>query len=173
MTTRLVTTRSLVDPYRAEVEDLIRYGFDRTPDIDDASIEIHVRLSNRSWTVHGTAYAKGIPTIANVAPGTTDLVTISIPHHRGRPDGRPNEGLFLYSKRAVPIIAADWREQLVFVAAHEAWHVHQGIRARTISSGWTGPKFSEVEADHWGRVVLETWRAEHGRLTIITEEVAP
>lgn len=157
--------------YRQPLEQIVRWAIDQTPDAATACLEVHVRLRNViGGGVSGVMYHE--PHHANsmtrARPEATHLVTLSLQHHRGAPDITPGVEIPLYTRRrgTPPVHAANWAEYLVFVAAHEAWHVHQSIRAAR--PGHTGPKFSEVEADQWGTTILDLYRATTptpGRIT--------
>ena len=141
--------RVVVDPLirmdHGRVEDLVRAGFEG---VDGSAVEVRVERIRKPWqSFTGKAY--GGPTHRpRSAPGTAFVVRLWLPtilRNRAYPKTYRYPG-----RRTAPwITVRDWRERLVALAAHEAFHVHQ-VRE--------GLRRSEVSAERWAERILESWR---------------
>ena len=122
-----------------EVERLIRFA---TVDIDMRRVCVNVKNSHR-YAYGGYAYL-GVPTISNAPPGSEYLVTLRL----GAPERFP---FTPPRRRGSPALQLGcWREALVAVAAHEAWHIQQYRREL--------PR-SEVACERFEAVAIERFRA--------------
>jgi hypothetical protein len=132
-----------------ELRRLIGEGFDG---VDHGGVEVRVdraRGARESFT--GRAHGRRPPRLASRAD-TAFLVQLRIPatlRNRAYPK------TYRYPRRATApsITVRDWRERLLALAAHEAWHVHQFRH---------GLPRSEVAAERWALRTLEDWR-DRGR----------
>jgi len=94
-----------------------------------------------------------LPPVARVAPGTRYLVTMRIPPN---PEDLAYPHQLQYRRRGVamptaPVVqVADWLEELVHLAAHEARHVAQ-FRL--------GLAKSEVDAERWAAAMVDRFRS--------------
>jgi hypothetical protein len=120
--------------------------------VEREGVEVHLDWARgRRQSFTGRAYPQ-LPSRPRTERGTRYLVRLDLPsvfRNRGYPLTYRYRGL-----RTAPwITVADWRERLVALAAHEAFHIHQfrnGIRR------------SEVQAERWALRRLVEWRAEEG-----------
>ncbi len=121
--------------------------------IESDGVEVHMlRATGRRVRFSGRAYPQ-VPSRPRTYPGTRYLIKLDLPslmRNRGYPFTYRYSGL-----RTAPwITVQDWRERLVALAAHEAYHIHQfrhGIRR------------SEVQAERWALQRLGEWRIEQDR----------
>jgi hypothetical protein len=121
-----------------EVERLVRFA---TGDLDMRRVCVNVKNSHR-YAYGGYAYL-GVPEISNAPTSSEYLVTLRL----GAPDRFP----FTPPRRrgSPPLQLGCWREALVAVAAHEAWHIQQYRQEL--------PR-SEVACERFEAVVLERFR---------------
>jgi hypothetical protein len=132
-----------------ELRRLIDDGFEG---VDPDRVEVRVdraRGARESFT--GRAHGRRPPRLASRAD-TAFLVQLRIPatlRNRAYPK------TYRYPRRATApaITVRDWRERLLALAAHEAWHVHQFRH---------GLPRSEVAAERWALRTLQAWR-DRGR----------
>ena len=128
-----------------EVRGLIEEGFH---DVGKQDVEVLVVPNRSRWTISGRAWPE-LPTNRATRPKTRFLVEIAMPR-------RPSQAGFPYVWRyprlrtAPELTAEDWRERLLAVAAHEAYHVKQ-FRL--------GMRRSEVKAERWAARALQRVRA--------------
>ncbi len=117
--------------------------------IDASGVELRVeRARNPTEAFTGRAYPEP-PRRPKPAPGTRFLVRIRLPgalRNRGYPRAYRYTGLVT----APWITVRDWRERLLALAAHEAFHVHQFRE---------GLRRSEVAAERWALKKLAEWTA--------------
>src|SRR5262245_28827975 len=115
---------------RTDHQELRTLVVDAFEGIETIGVEVHVqRPAGRRVLFTGRAYPQ-LPSRPRTQPGTRYLVKLDVPslmRNRGYPFTYRYSGL-----RTAPwITVRDWRERLVALAAHEAYHVHQfrhGIR---------------------------------------------
>jgi hypothetical protein len=130
-----------------ELRRLIGQGF---AGIDGSGVEVRVERALRSWeSFTGRAYPEP-PRRPKAHPGTQYLVRLKVPAVL-RNRGYPQSYRYPRLKTAPSITVRDWRERLVALVAHEAFHVHQFRR---------GLRRSEVAAERWADSVLEAWRGQ-------------
>jgi hypothetical protein len=118
-----------------EVKRLVRFALDET---EASGVEIHVRGANRrrSSRYSGWAY-EDIPLGANVTPSARYLITLRIAEaasFTARPCRATHHGLKGYGPNVHELLR-DWREALVYIAAHEARHIAQYAHKRTWGKG--------------------------------------
>jgi len=131
----------------ATLSRLIEQGFNG---IDPSGVEVRVERSLRSWdSFTGRAYPE-LPRRPSAHPTTRYLVRLRLPGAL-RNRGYPQSYRYPRLKTAPSITVRDWRERLVALVAHEAFHVHQFRR---------GLRRSEVAAERWADSVLEAWRGQ-------------
>jgi hypothetical protein len=127
-----------------ELEGLIRRAFDG---IDTAGVEVRVERARRSSeSFCGRAYPEP-PKRPPAHPDTRYVVRLTLPsvlRNRGYPKS------YRYARRTTApwITVGDWRERLVALAAHEAFHVQQFRQ---------GLRRSEVQAERWALTILTAW----------------
>jgi hypothetical protein len=145
---RILITQA-IRAHHEEIRSLVAGGFDG---VDASGVEVHVEPAGRpvdSFT--GRAYPQP-PSRPQTSPDTRFLVRLRLPRTL-RNRAYPKTYRYPRRKTAPWITVGDWRERLVALAAHEAYHVHQfreGIRR------------SEVQAERWARARLDMWRARLG-----------
>jgi hypothetical protein len=137
---------------RADVGELRRLIGEGFEGVEPDGVEVRVdraRGARESFT--GRAHGRRPPRLAS-RPDTAFLVQLRIP---GTLRNRAYPMTYRYPRRATApaITVRDWRERLLALAAHEAWHVHQ-FRY--------GLPRSEVAAERWALRTLEDWR-DRGR----------
>ncbi len=126
---------------------LVGEGF---ADVDSSGVEVRLERAVRgAQSFCGRAYAEP-PSRPRAGPGTRYLIRLFLPATL-RNRGYPKTYRYVRRKTAPWITVEDWRERLVALAAHEAFHVHQ-FRG--------GLRRSEVQAERWAAQVLGRWRAE-------------
>jgi hypothetical protein len=145
---------------RAELLRLVGNGFDG---VDPAGVEVRIdraRGPRESFT--GRAHGRRPPRLAS-RPDTRFLVHLRIP---GVLRNRAYPKTYRYPRRrtAPAITVRDWRERLLTLVAHEAFHVHQ-FR--------TGLRRSEVTAERWALATLERWRTAEPHVTKAGERPQP
>jgi len=128
-----------------ELGALIVASFDG---VDHEGVEVRLEWARgRRQTFTGRAYPQVPPRWRSHA-GIRYLVRLDLPsvfRNRGYPLTYRYRGL-----RTAPwITVRDWRERLVALAAHEAYHTHQFRHTM---------RRSEVQAERWALRVLESWR---------------
>ena len=132
---------------RAEIEELIRRAFDG---VEAAGVEVRVERARRSSeSFCGRAYPEP-PKRPPAHPETRYVVRLTLPSVL-RNRGYPKSYRYARRKTAPWITVGDWRERLVALAAHEAFHIRQFRE---------GLRRSEVQAERWALHVLEAW-TEH------------
>lgn len=130
---------------QAELHRLIEEGF---TGIDPVGVEVRVERASRSWdSFTGRAYSEP-PRRAKAHPATRYLVRLRLPAAL-RSRGYPKSYRYPQLKTAPSITVCDWRERLVALVAHEAFHVRQFRE---------GLRRSEVAAERWAESVLRAWR---------------
>jgi hypothetical protein len=99
----------------AEVRQLIRFA---TADVDMRAVCVNVkRLRLAGW--RGWAYP-GVPDCSNAPAQAEYLITLAVGESCNWPMRRARQ------RRGEPYVEfADWRETLVYLAAHEAKHIEQ------------------------------------------------
>jgi hypothetical protein len=116
-------------------------------DVDDSGVQLRVeRAKNSHQSFSGRAYPEP-PSRPKAPPGTRFFVRLLLPsvlRNRGYPRSYRYTGLVT----APWITVQDWRELLVALAAHEAFHVHQFRE---------GLRRSEVAAEKWALKRLTEW----------------
>ncbi|MDP8955350.1 MAG: hypothetical protein M3N24_00080 [Actinomycetota bacterium] len=117
--------------------------------IDASGVELRIeRARNPRESFTGRAYPEP-PRRPKPLPGTMFLVRLRLPgalRNRGYPRAYRYTGLVT----APWITVRGWRERLVALAAHEAFHVHQFRE---------GLRRSEVAAERWALKKLREWTA--------------
>jgi hypothetical protein len=129
----------------AAVRRVVVAGFDG---VAAGDVEVRVeRGLRRGDSFTGRAYPEP-PRRGGAAAGIRYVVRLVLP---GRlvDRGYPKSYRYVRRKTAPWITVASWRERLLALAAHEAWHVHQFRH---------GLRRSEVEAERWSERLLEGWR---------------
>ncbi|HEX2089344.1 MAG TPA: hypothetical protein VHI54_05360 [Actinomycetota bacterium] len=131
----------------ADVEELRRLIEEAFAGIDASGVELRVeRARNPRESFTGRAYPEP-PRRPKLSPGTLFFVRLRLPgalRNRGYPRAYRYTGLVT----APWITVRDWRERLVALAAHEAFHVHQFRE---------GLRRSEVAAERWALKKLLEW----------------
>jgi len=104
-----------------------------------------------SYGYSGRAYP-ALPAVARVSPGVLFLVTLKMPADPSvTGDSYPRISRYLRYKTAPPVTLADWTDELVHLAAHEARHVHQFRH---------GLRRSEIDAEKWAHAQLSAYRRD-------------
>jgi hypothetical protein len=129
------TSRYPTDEVRALVSFAAR-------DLDMRGVCVNVKNSHR-YAYGGYAYL-GVPELSNAPASSEYLITLRL----GAPDRFPVTPP--RRRGAPPLRLACWREALVAVAAHEAWHIQQYRREL--------PR-SEVACERFEAVAIERFRA--------------
>jgi hypothetical protein len=131
-----------------EVKRLVRFALD---ECEAFAVEVHVKGTRHAF--RGMAY-RGVPGEANALRSTRYLMTVGIGVDAKFPQaidywklagGGPNGGHVL----------ADWREALVYLAAHEGRHLSQFEHARTWGKGR-----GEVDCERHAMRMLRRYREE-------------
>ena len=123
------------------VRALVKFA---TRELDMRHVCVNVR--NSTGSLAGHAY-RGVPSISNAPPSAEYLVTLRIgdrsrfPVEHRYPGKSGNRWPFIYLE--------DWREAVVYLAAHEGKHIDQ-FRA--------GTKRSEIACEHFARYMLNAYR---------------
>jgi hypothetical protein len=126
---------------RVVLRGLIEQGF---KGIDASGVEVRVERASRSWeSFTGRAYPEP-PSRPRAHSATKYLIRIRLPGVL-RNRGYPQSYRYPRLKTAPAITVRDWRERLLALVAHEAFHVHQ-FRG--------GLRRSEVAAERWAQEVL-------------------
>jgi hypothetical protein len=129
-----------------DLDGLVRAAFDG---VDESAVEVRLERIRKPWqSFTGRAYGGPIRR-PRVGPGTAFVVRLWLPtilRNRAYPK------TYRYPGRVTApwITVRDWRERLVALAAHEAFHVHQFRE---------GLRRSEVAAERWAVRTLAAWRA--------------
>jgi hypothetical protein len=139
-----VSISDLIRADHEEVAGIVRQGFHG---ISRDSVEVQVLATRSPHRFTGKAWAQP-PARRDRRPDTRWLVEIVMPA-RPSADGYPLQWKYPRLKTAPVFTAHDWRDQLLAVAAHEAYHVKQ-FR--------TGMRRSEVAAERWAFRALERTR---------------
>lgn len=141
-----IVLREEIRAGRADLCRLIEQGF---RGIDPSAVEVWVERATRSWeSFTGRAYPEP-PRRPRAHPTTRYVVRLRLPGTL-RNRGYPQSYRYPRLKTAPSISVSDWRERLVALVAHEAFHVHQFRE---------GLRRSEVQAERWADSVLQAWRA--------------
>ena len=128
------------------VRRLVEGAFDG---VDAEGVEIRVEAARRSGeSFSGRAYPEP-PRRPRPHPSTRYLVRLWLPRTL-RDRGYPRSYRYVRRSTAPWITVGNWRERLVALAAHEAFHVRQFRE---------GLRRSEVQAERWALQTLERWRA--------------
>ena len=136
--------------------------------VDPSGVEVHLAVpASRRPTFVGRAYPQ-LPSRPRTHPETRYLVRLDLPslaRNRGYPITYRYRGL----STAPWITVGDWRERLIALAAHEAYHVHQFRE---------GLRRSEVQAERWALRRLMDWcaardRAHQAAISRVLEEAKP
>jgi hypothetical protein len=101
-----------------EVRRLVRFGVRH---LDMRGVCVNVKNA-RYTALRGRAYM-GVPYISDAPPTADYLVTIGI----------GSEEHFPFPQQSAGDLIADWREALVFVAAHEGLHIEQFKERKRLS----------------------------------------
>ena len=121
--------------------------------VDASGVEVHLRVpAPRRPTFVGRAYPQ-LPSRPRTHADTRYLVRLDLPslvRNRGYPMTYRYRGL----STAPWITVRDWRERLMALAAHEAYHIHQFRE---------GLRRSEVQAERWALRRLIEWCAARDR----------
>jgi hypothetical protein len=135
-----------------EIRELVRFA---TADVDMRRVCVNVKNSRHAR--RGMAY-RGVPGMSNAPKTARYLITIGIgsPEHFPREDGYWNSHARTNGKHRrggqwPEVTIADWREQLITTAAHEAKHIEQ-FRERL--------PCSEVACEHFAAHMLNRYRSE-------------
>ncbi len=139
-----IVVSELITADHQEVRGLIHEGFHG---VGKDAVEVHVVTNGSRFAISGRAWPE-LPKSRPVAPGTHYLVQIEMPR---RPSGKGYPFVWRYPRLKTPpeLRARDWRERLLAVAAHEAYHVKQ-FRS--------GMRRSEVTAERWAERMLADYR---------------
>lgn len=140
---RLTINRTIARDLHDEIRELIREGF---RGVYDTGVEVHVKGSGENG-FSGYAY-DGIPSVAKVAKNSRELVTIRMPRDPRIHTGYPCTYKPGY-KYAPAVTFTSWQDRLVYIAAHEARHLHQYRHYK--------PR-SEVACARHAKRVLERWQ---------------
>lgn len=140
----VVVISHLIRADHEEVEGIVRDGFHG---IGKDGVEVQLIGTRSTHRFSGKAWAEP-PARRDRHPDTVWLVEIAMPSRPGA-QGYPIHWKYPRLKTAPEFVAHDWRDQLLAVAAHEAYHVKQ-FRA--------GMRRSEVAAERWAHKVLERSR---------------
>ncbi len=141
---RIVVSREIRADH-ALLGRLIEQGF---AGVDPIGVEVRVERAPRSWeSFTGRAYPEP-PSRPKAYPGTRYLVRLKLPGTL-RNRGYPQSYQYPRLKTAPSITVRDWRERLVALVAHEAFHVRQFRE---------GLRRSEVAAERWASSILVAWR---------------
>ena len=133
-----------------ELRSLVLEAFDG---VDVGGVEVRLeRCRGSADSFTGRAYPEP-PRRPKPAEGTRYLVRLVVPtilRNRAYPK------TYRYRGRSTApwITVHDWRERLVALAAHEAYHVVQFRE---------GLRRSEVVAERWAERILASWRASQGQ----------
>lgn len=159
---RVKISKSIRKDLHDEVRTLIERGFQGIA--SGTAVEVHVKATpvrtfegtdgtvrryvDRNRRMSGTTYY-GIPSIARTARTTRTLVTMHVP---ADPEvlSYPYVNKYPGLKTAPECTYADWREELLHLAAHEAWHVRQDRN---------GGRQSEVQAERRANKQLDGFRS--------------
>ena len=117
--------------------------------IDTSGVELRIELARNSRESFTGRADPEPPRRPKPLPGTLFLVRLRLPgvlRNRGYPRAYRYTGLVT----APWITVRDWRERLLALAAHEAFHVHQFRE---------GLRRSEVAAERWALKKLADWAA--------------
>jgi hypothetical protein len=138
-----------VDPrIRADgyaVRALVVAGFDG---VAAGDVEVRVeRGGRRGDAFTGRAYPEP-PRRGGAGAGIRYVVRLVLPGRLVN-RGYPKSYRYVRRKTAPWITVGSWRERLLALAAHEAWHVHQFRH---------GLRRSEVDAERWAERLLGDWR---------------
>jgi len=149
-----VTVRIAVSPgMKADHEALRALVVEAFDGVDPSGVEVQLRVPPpRRPTFVGRAYPEP-PARARMHRDTRYLVRLDLPsvvRNRGYPLTYRYRGL----STAPWITVGDWRERLIALAAHEAYHVHQFRE---------GLRRSEVQAERWALRRLMDWCAARDR----------
>jgi integrase len=143
----------LIDDIRADREELCRVIEQGFAEIDPCGVEVRVERATRSWdSFTGHAYPEP-PRRPRTHPATRYLVRLRLPGAL-RNRGYPKSYRYPRRKTAPSITVHDWRERLLALVAHEAFHVRQFRE---------GLRRSEVSAERWADSVLRAWRCRVDR----------
>lgn len=127
-----------------EVRRLVKLA---TADLDMSRVCVNVK-NRKSGAYSGRAYWS-VPSISNAPPSSEHLVTLRL----GPPEAFPTREHCYPGKdgpRWPRRTIADWREALVFIAAHEGLHVEQFREELRIS---------ELKAESFAQRVLDNYRS--------------
>lgn len=101
------------------------------------------------YAYHGRAYPE-VPAVANTAPGTRYLVTLRMPADPpATADTHPRVSRYTRYATAPAVTLANWHEEVIHLAAHEACHTTQFRHHQ--------PR-SEIEAETYAHARLARWR---------------
>jgi hypothetical protein len=139
-----------VDPaIRADHDELRSLVLEAFDGVELGGVEVRLeRCRGSADSFTGRAYPEP-PRRPRPAEGTEYLVRLMVPSLM-RNRAYPKTYRYRGRSTAPWITVHDWRERLVALAAHEAYHVvqfRQGLRR------------SEVVAERWAERVLTSWRA--------------
>jgi hypothetical protein len=144
----------LTDDIRADRQELCRLIEQGFAGIDPSGVEVRVERASRSWeSFTGRAYSEP-PRRPKPHPATRYLVRLRLPGAL-RNRGYPKSYRYPQRKTAPSITVHDWRERLLALVAHEAFHVRQFRE---------GLRRSEVAAERWAAEVLLRIRPVGSRL---------
>lgn len=136
----------------AEVKRLVRFAL-----ADSELTHVHVNVKNSKHPRRGAAYGR-VPSISNAPRSARSLITVGIgaPHHFPHENGYWNskarkEGKGRRGGKWPEITLRDWREALVYCAAHEAKHIECSRERK---------RQSELACEHHGAWVLDRFREQ-------------
>ncbi len=132
-----------------ELRGLVGEGF---RGIGREGVEVHIVPNRSRWAISGRAWPE-LPVRRARSQLTRYLVQIEMPR-KPSAAGYPFSWRYPKRKTAPEMTASDWRERLLAVAAHEAYHVKQ-FRS--------GMRRSEVTAERWAVKVLTRYRQAETR----------
>jgi hypothetical protein len=136
----------------AAVQWLVVAGFDG---VAAGDVEVRVeRGCRRGDAFTGRAYPEP-PRRGGTPAGIRYVVRLVLPGRLVN-RGYPKSFRYVRRKTAPWITVGSWRERLLALAAHEAWHVHQFRH---------GLRRSEVDAERWSERLLDTWRGRRAETT--------
>jgi hypothetical protein len=116
--------------------------------VDGVGVEVRIEVARKAREAFcGRAYPEP-PRRPRPHPSTRYLVRLWVPRSL-RNRGYPKSYRYLRRSTAPWITVGNWRERLVALTAHEAFHVRQFRE---------GLRRSEVQAERWALQTLDRWR---------------
>jgi hypothetical protein len=151
---------------RAEAGALVQLVERAFEGVDAGGVEVRVEVARKAREAFsGRAYPEP-PQRPRSHPSTRYLVRLWVPRTL-RNRGYPRSYRYIRRTTAPWITVGNWRERLLALAAHEAFHVRQFRE---------GLRRSEVQAERWALRTLDRWRtgalaSEAGALVDVPEQL--